>query len=87
MIPEPILILSVVIGTLNLIERLLRRSNKYKNLLEKINKSKTKLIAMSEHQVSLYDSKISDEDLLIDALELIDEIGDLNFDMDFHIPS
>ncbi len=85
MIPEPLIILSLVIGSLNLIERLLRRTNKYKRLREKVCKSKERLIAISEHQLSTYENSKDDEGLLMDALELIDEIQDYT-DIGFEVP-
>ena len=82
MLSEPLIILSICIGALNIIERILRRTTKYNKLLSKIGKSKEKLISLSQNQLSIRDSN---DDILIDALGFIDEIIDLS-DIDFKIP-
>ena len=82
MLSEPLIILSVCIGALNIIERILRKSTKYNKLLSKIGNSKEKLISLSQNQLSIRDSN---DDILLDALGFIDEIIDLS-DIDFKIP-
>ena len=82
MLSEPLIILSVCIGALNIIERILRKSTKYNKLLCKIGNSKEKLISLSQNQLSIRDSN---DDILLDALGFIDEIIDLS-DIDFKIP-
>ena len=82
MLSEPLIILSICIGALNIIERILRRTTKYNKLLSKIGKSKEKLISLSQNQLSIRDSN---DDILIDVLGFIDEIIDLS-DIDFKIP-
>jgi hypothetical protein len=84
MIGEPLIILSICIGTLNIIERILRRTTKYNKLLEKIGKSKEKLIELSHHRMSI-ENLSNDDNLIIDALELLDDIVDYT-DINFHIP-
>ena len=81
MISEPLIILSICIGALNILERMLRRTNKYQKLLEKINKSRERLIEISIKNESVNDS----DNLLLDCLELIDNVFDAT-DICFNIP-
>jgi hypothetical protein len=82
-VAEPIFILSVCIGLLNILERVLRKSTKYNKLLEKIGRSKEKIIALSEKRLSLED-KTTDETIL-NLICFIDDLQDLS-DLDFTIP-
>jgi hypothetical protein len=82
-VAEPIFILSVCIGLLNILERVLRKSTKYNKLLEKIGKSREKIIALSEKRLSLED-KTTDETIL-NLICFIDDLQDLS-DLDFTIP-
>lgn len=82
-VAEPIFILSVCIGLLNILERVLRKSSKYNKVLEKIGRSKEKIIALSEKRLSLED-KTTDETIL-NLICFIDDLQDLS-DVDFTIP-
>lgn len=84
MLSEPLIILSICIGALNIIERILRRTTKYNRLIEKVGKSKEKLIELSNHRMSLENTS-NDDNLIIDALELLDDIVDYT-DLHFKIP-
>lgn len=79
-IAQPLILISIVIGTLNIIERILRRSTKYNRLLEKISKSKEKLVELSHKQLSI--DGLTEEELLGDMLDVLDLL-----DVNFHIPS
>jgi hypothetical protein len=83
MISEPLIILSICIGALNIIERILRKTTKYNKLLDKVGKSKNKLISLSQHQMSIENN--STDDIILDCLGFVDEILDLT-DIDFRIP-
>jgi len=81
-VAEPIFILSVCIGILNILERVLRKSSKYNKLLEKIGRSKEKIIALSEKRLSLENDT---EEMLFDLISCIDGLQDLT-DLDFTVP-
>ena len=84
-IAQPLIVVSICIGLLNIIERILRRSTKYSKLLDKIGRSKERLVELSQHKVSFGDN-VSEEDILLDCLGLIDDVMDLT-DINFKIPS
>jgi hypothetical protein len=83
MLAEPLLILSIFIGTLSIIERILKRTTKYNKLLDKIRHSKNKLIELSNR--SLLIDNGSEDELVLNAMGFIDNIVDYA-DIDFKIP-
>lgn len=80
---EPLIVVSICIGCLTIIEKILRRTTKYNKLLEKIGKSKEKLIELSSHRGSIEES--NDDNVILDALEILDNIVDYT-DLHFKIP-
>ena len=80
-IAQPLILISIIIGTLNIIERILRKSTKYSKLLEKIGKSKEKLVELSHKQLSI--DGLTEDELLGDMLDVLDSLENVGF----HIPS
>jgi hypothetical protein len=81
---EPLIILSICIGALTIIEKILRKTTHYNKLLERIGKSKERLLELSQHNMSIENTSNGD-DLILDALELLDNVVDFA-DINFHIP-
>lgn len=81
-IAQPLILISIIIGTMNIIERILRKSTKYNKLLEKIGKSKERLIELSHKQLSINDT-VDDDTLLGEMLDFIENIENIGF----HIPN
>ena len=82
-IAQPLIILSICIGFLNLVERILKRTTKYNKLLDKVHKSRDRLIEISQHQDSIENGS---ENGVMETLGFIEDLLDLS-NIDFKIPN